>query len=373
MMKCFPLQLLAFCLMIGLTVVPSAQAQSLPDAKLQAIEQMLAEKMAEDQIPGLSIAIVMEGQVAWSKGYGMADLENQVPAKPTTAYRTASIGKTITATAVMQRVERGAIDLDAPIQRYCPRFPEKRWPITARHLLSHTSGIRHYGGPNNEQELFNTKHYDNVGEALEIFENDSLLFEPGTAHQYSTFGYNLLGCVVEGASGTDFMSYLRQHIFEPAAMTATRDDDPSAVIPNRAAGYLMSEEGTLQNARQVDMSSKLPAGGFITTAPDLARFAAAVMSHQLVSKATLEQMLTPYRLANGEVVDNGLGWGLFPDEMWYGEREAFHGGITPQVSGMLYLLPDRQFAVAIMMNLEGVSGRTGLAANIAKIALDLGS
>ncbi|HMB89346.1 MAG TPA: serine hydrolase domain-containing protein [Rhodothermales bacterium] len=370
-MKYLPLRLLAFCLTFSLTA--PASAQTLPDAKIQAIEEMLTQKMAKDQIPGLSIAIVMEGQVVWSKGYGLADLENQVPATPSTTYRTASIGKPITATAVMHLVEQGAIDLDAPIQQYCPRFPEKRWSITTRHLLSHTSGIRHYGGPRNEQELFNTKHYDSVGEALEIFENDPLLFEPGTAHQYSTFGYNLLGCVIEGASGTDFMSYLRQHIFEPAAMTATRDDDPAAIISNRAAGYLMTGEGTLENARQVDMSSKLPAGGFITTAPDLGRFAAAVMNHTLLSRATLEQMLTPYRLANGEVVDNGLGWGLFPDETWYGEQEAFHGGITPQVSGMLYLLPGRQFAVAIMMNLEGVSGRTGLAADIAKIALDLGS
>ena len=118
---------------------------------------------------------------------------------------------------------------------------------------------------------------------------------------------------------------------------------------------------------------KGPAGGFITTAEDLGRFAIAVMDHHLVSQPTLEMMLTPQQLPDGEVLGFGMGWGLFPGELWYGEREAFHGGGTPQVSAMLYLLPDRKFAVAILMNLESVSERTSLAAQIAKDVLDLGT
>lgn len=340
-------------------------------ATAEAVERLLVEKMAEERIPGLSAAIVVEGELVWSVGYGFADLEHQVPATANTAYRTASIGKPMTATGVMQLVERGMVDLDAPVQRYCPAFPEKRWPVTTLHLLGHTSGIRHYGGPRNEEELFNTVHYESVVEALEIFKRDSLLFEPGTAHLYSTFGYNVLGCVVEGASGEDFLSYMRTHVFEPAGMRRTRDDDPAAIIPGRAAGYVLTENGELENSRAVDMSSKLPAGGFITTAGDLARFAAAVMDGRLIEPTTLEQMITPVRLRSGEVVGYGLGWGLFPGEKWYGEREAFHGGGTPQVSGTLYLLPDRRFAVAILTNLEGVPGRTSLAAEIARVVLHL--
>lgn len=359
----------------ALIFTPQSRAQEaeLDEATVEAVEHLLMEKMSEERIPGLSVALVMDGQLVWSGGYGMADLENYVPATANTAYRTASIGKTMTATAVMQLAERGLIDLDAPVQRYCPAFPEKRWPVTTRHLLGHTSGIRHYGGPNEEAELFNTVHYDSIVEALDTFKDDSLLFEPGTAHQYSTFGYNTLGCVVEGASGQDFLSYMREHVFESARMESTRDDDPAALIPRRAAGYLLTENGELRNSRAVDMSSKLPAGGFITTAEDLARFAIAVMDHRLIQAETFEQMLTPVRLRNGEMVGNGLGWGLFPGEEWYGEREAFHGGVTPKVSGMLYLLPDRRFAVALLMNLEGVPGRTQLSANIAKVVLGLGT
>lgn len=358
----------------ALIFTPQSRAQEaeLDGATVEAVERLLMEKMSEERIPGLSVAVIKDGRLVWSGGYGMADLENYVPATATTVYRTASIGKTMTATAVMQLAERELIDLDAPVQRYCPAFPEKRWPVTTRHLLGHTSGIRHYDGPNEEAELFNTVHYDSIVAALDIFKDDPLLFEPGTAHHYSTFGYNTLGCVVEGASGKEFLSYMREHVFESAHMESTRDDDPAALIPRRTEGYLLTENAELRNSRAVDMSSKLPAGGFITTAEDLARFAIAVMDHRLIQAETFEQMLTPVRLSNGEMVGNGLGWGLFPGEEWYGEREAFHGGVTPQVSGMLYLLPDRRFAVAILTNLEGVPGRTQLSANIAKVVLSLG-
>ena len=216
--------LLIGLLVASLVCVPRvwAQASGLPQETVEAVEALLIEKMAGERIPGLSIAVVVDGALVWSRGYGTADLENHVPATATTAYRVASIGKTMTATAVMQLVEQGRIDLDAPVQTYCPAFPEKRWAVTSRHLLGHTSGIRHYGGPNEEAELFNTVHYDSVIEALDIFKDDPLLFEPGTAHQYSSFGYNVLGCVIEGASGQDFRTYLREHVFEPAGMASTR-------------------------------------------------------------------------------------------------------------------------------------------------------
>lgn len=356
---------------IALGLIATLAAQGLEGARLEAVEELITAKMAAEGIPGLSIAVVVDGELVWENGYGTADVENSVPATAATAYRTASIGKPMTAVAVMRLVEDGRIDLDQPIQTYCPAFPEKRWPVTTRQLLNHTSGIRHYGGPRNDQEIYNTAHYDGVAEALEIFADDPLGFEPGTAYQYSTFGYNLLGCVIEGASGSRYLDFMAKNVFQPAGMLRTREDDPSALIPHRAAGYTRGADGELRNSRWVDMSSKLPAGGFITTAGDLARFAAAFMSDRLVSRETVEAMLKPTRLADGEVVGYGLGWGLFPEETWYGQREAFHGGGTPQVSGMLYLLPDRRFAVAVLTNLEEVDDRVGFAGQVAKTVLGL--
>ena len=346
-------------------------AQSLPSEKIKQIEQMISAKMSKDRIPGLSIAIAVDGKLVWSNGYGLADIENFVPAKATTAYRSASIGKPMTATAIMQLVEKGKLDLDAPIQQYCKAFPQKQWTLTSRHLLTHMGGIRHYGGPNGEQESFSTRHYKTITESLEPFKDDPLLFEPGTEYRYSTYGYNTLGCVIEGASGTDFLTYMKENIFQPAKMNNTRDDNPSAIVPNRASGYILNDKGELINSRMVDMSNRLPAGGFITTSEDLVLFSVAVMENKLISKKTFEQMLTPQKTKAGQTVGYGLGWGLFPDEDWYGEKEAIHGGQSPGVSGMLYLLPNRRFAVAFQGNSENFSDRSDLAANIAKVVLDL--
>ncbi|MCB0595744.1 MAG: beta-lactamase family protein [Lewinellaceae bacterium] len=345
---------------------------SIPPEKVQAIEKLLSEKMSAEGIPGLSIAVVIDGQLAWSDGYGMAGLENAVPARPNTLYRSASVGKPLTATAAMRLVEEGKLGLDAPIQQYCPEFPEKRWPVTARHLLGHTSGIRHYGGPNQEEELLSSRHYDNIKEALDVFKEDTLLHQPGARYTYSTYGYNALGCVVEGAAGMPFMEAMNKYLFEPAAMLHTRADDPYLIIPNRADGYRHDEEGKLRKAYFVDMSNKMPAGGYLTSAEDLAYFAAAFMNGELLDRESMALMLEPQQTLAGDTIPYGLGWGLFPGEDWYGEREAFHGGITPGVSTVLYLLPDRRFAVAIMMNLEGVGDRVGLAAQIAKLVLELG-
>jgi CubicO group peptidase (beta-lactamase class C family) len=211
-----------------------------------------------------------------------------------------------------------------------------------------------------------------VDDAVQVFAEDSLEFEPGTAYLYSSYGYELLGCVIEGASGMTYIDFLTSRIFQPAGMQHTREDDPSAIIEHRAAGYLLTEDGQLKNCRQVDMSNRLAAGGFVTTAEDLAYFAAAEMDGTLINRESFEKMLTPQKTSDGTVIPYGLGWGLFPDELWYGEKEAFHGGSTPGASGMLYLLPDRKFAVAFMTNLEGVERRTELAAKMAKVVLDLG-
>jgi serine beta-lactamase-like protein LACTB, mitochondrial len=255
-----------------------------------------------------------------------------------------------------------------PIQKYCPRFPEKPWPISARDLLSHTSGIRHYGGPNEPAELFNTRHYDHVSDALDLFKDDSLKIRPGSDFLYSTWGYVTLGCLLEGASHEEFRALVRRAVFEPAGMKDTRDDDPRAIIPSRARGYVL-EGGELKVSRWVDMSSKLAAGGWITTAPDLVRFMNAWMSGALLSRASREAMLRPYKLPLDGTVDN-FGLGLAVDR-YRGMTIAAHGGGTPQVSAYIAFIPERKVAIAAMFNLEELPGarRAGLAWAIADVIL----
>jgi serine beta-lactamase-like protein LACTB len=348
---------------------PPAAPTTLTATQIAAIDALVTSTMAKHRVPGATFAIGLAGKVVWAKGFGTADLENNVPAGPDTAYRTASIGKAMTATAAMMLVERGKIDLDVPIQRYCPRFPAKPWPITARDLISHTSGIRHYGGPNEQAELFNTRHYDHVSDAIDIFKDDPLKQKPGADMLYSTWGYVTLGCVIEGATGVDFRTFMMRTIFDPAGMTRTRDDDPRAIIPNRARGYIV-EDGQLKVSRWVDMSSKMAAGGWVTTAPDLVRFMNAWMAGAFVSPATMTLMLTPYKLPDHNGTVDNFGLGLAIDD-YHGMRAGLYGGGTPQVSGHIFFVPEKRLAIAGLFNLEEIPGveRIVLSEAIADIVL----
>jgi CubicO group peptidase (beta-lactamase class C family) len=302
----------------------------------------------------------VDHKLRWSNGYGLADLENFVPAKAMTAYRLGSISKPITATAVMQLAERGKLDLDAPIQKYCPAFPAKQWPVTARLLLGHLSGVRHY---KNEAEFASTRHFNSVVEGLDMFKDDPLLFEPGTKYSYTTHGYAVLGCAVEGASGMRFEEYIRENVFKPAGMDRIRVDNVADIIPNRAQGYAKLQNGELRNSGLADTSYKIPGGGFISTVEDLAKFAIAMQTGVLVKKETLEQMWTSQKTRDGKVTGYGMGWSV-SERM--GMKEVSHGGAQQRVSTYLYTIPGKGLAVVLMTNLEGIGG--GLASLSRQIA-----
>lgn len=345
------LALVSLCCLLNLATA-QAPTEKLTQAQLQTIRSLIDKMMAAHKVPGASFAIGLNGQIAWSEGFGFADVENHVKASPYTAYRTASIGKAMTATAALQLAERHKLDLDAPIQKYCPRYPEKKYPITARDLISHTSGVRHYEGPNVDAELFNTRHYEHVSDSLDLIKDDPLKQQPGEDMLYTTWGYVVLGCVLEGATQQEYRALMRQIIFDPSGMASTRDDDPRAIIPNRARGYVF-ENGELRNSRWSDMSSKMAAGGWVSTAPDLVRFMNAWMEGHLVSELTMKQMLEPYKLLKGTIDNFGLG--LFIDD-YHGMKSGLYGGGTAQVSALIFFVPEKRLAVAGMFNLEEIPG-----------------
>lgn len=354
-------------LLLSFAAPGGAAAPSLNTTQVRAIRALVTKFLEGHHAPGATFAIGLDGRIAWTEGFGFADLENRVRATPNTAYRSASIGKPMTATVAMQLRERGELDIDAPIQRYCPAFPEKPWPITSRELLSHTSGLR---APNDDDELYGTRHFARVSDALTLFARDSLVLPPGTDFGYTTWGYVTLGCVLEGATGEEYRALMKRVIFDPAGMTSTRADDPREIVPNRARGYIL-EDGVLKVSRWTDMSAKLPAGGWLTTAPDLVRFMQAWMDGRLVSDSTRKLMLTPYRLpGKGGTVDGyGMGWFL---DVYHGMRAGLHGGGTPQVSGIAFFVPEKRLAVAGIFNLENLSGteRIQLAEAIADVVLE---
>jgi serine beta-lactamase-like protein LACTB len=331
----------------GLRQGQADAARPLPAPIPEAIASLVTEDMSRLGIPGLSIAVAEAGELRFASGYGFADVENEVPATTETVYRYASVSKPITATAALQLAERGRLDLDAPIWRYCSAYPPKPWTVSSRELLCHQGGVRSYA--HGEQAL--TRHFATVPEVVTVFKDDPLVFEPGTAVLYSTYGFCLLGCAVEGAAGRPFIDVLREEVFAPAGMTSTLVDDPRVLIPHRADGYVRTENGDLVNSGLADMTYKVPGGGLCGTAPDVARFGAALLSGRLLSRATLAAMLTPQKLRTGRITGYGLGLTV---GVHAGHREAWHIGGQERVSTLLYMRPDTGLSIGILSNLERV-------------------
>jgi serine beta-lactamase-like protein LACTB, mitochondrial len=320
---------------------------TLPPSQRALVEHAIEIALSRLGIPGLSAAVDLGPERVWTRGFGRADLERGVPATERTVYRLASISKTITAVAALQLAEAGKLDLDAPIQAYVPGFPKKQWPITPRHLLTHQSGLRHWS----VEEWTQTRHFPSLAAALEPIQDDPLLFEPGTRASYSSVGYTVLGRVVEGASGQDYLSYVRKNVFARAGMVDARDDDVRAVIPRRAKGYARDRAGRMRPSALSDTSGKLPAGGLVSTAPDLARFGGALLRGELVSLATVTRMCTAQTTRSGEAVSIGLGPRVTQHRA---QLECWQQGAQPEVSGLLYLRPSKGVSVALLCNLEGI-------------------
>jgi serine beta-lactamase-like protein LACTB len=357
-----------YTLLVLLFLAANLHAQTLAKEKQSQISQSVSDFMAATSVPGLSVAVVLNGQPVWSAGFGMADLENFVPATSSTLFRLASVSKPITATAILQLSERGKLDLDAPIQKYCPAFPKKEWPITTRELLGHLGGIRHYN-PDLQGDIpeDSARHFTSMEESLTIFENDPLVAKPGTKFQYSTYGYTVLGCVLEGASAQKYVDYVTENVFRPAAMNATRADDFFAIIPRRTRWYHKDAQGALQNAGVLDSSYKIPGGGWLSSADDLARFESAILADTLLKRSTRDVMWTQEKTTSGEQPNYALGWGLGKK---YGLSLFAHTGGQQGTSTCILLAPERAAGIVVLANLEGADV-AALSEKILGLALDL--
>src|SRR3954468_15782264 len=242
-----------------------SQPATLPrDARFDAARAQahaIACEQLSPNIPGFALAVAVDGKIVWSEAFGYADVEAQRRATPETQFRIGSVSKSLTADAVAQLYEAGKLDLDAPVQRYVPTFPDKGAPITTRLLGGHLAGIRHHKG----DEFTANKAFPNVTAGLSIFQNDSLVAPPGTRFSYSTYGFNLVSAVVEGASGESFLTYMSRHVFKPLGMKHTAPDKNDSAIVNRTRFYERTDSGQFVRAPTVDNSYKWAGGGFIST------------------------------------------------------------------------------------------------------------
>lgn len=316
------------------------------DLPIAEIERHIELQMKEQSLVGLSVAVGVDGQLVWTRGFGLADLEHDVPATEDTVYRFASVSKPITAAAVLQLAETGKVDLEAAVATYVQDWPEKRWPVTVRQLLCHQGGVRHYLETDPVQ---NVRAYATATEALHVFSSDPLVAEPGTEYSYSSYGYNLLGAVVEGGSGMPFVEYLKKHIFPSAGTQAMQDDASHRIVKNRARGYTRTG-GQVRNANLVDTSYKAGAGGLCGTAADLVRFAHAFRAGKIVPDEARDLAWTRQTIASGKETGYGLGWFVGADKS--GRRIVRHGGAQTGALASLVYFVDDEVVVAMLCNSE---------------------
>lgn len=350
---------------VSWAAVAQAQQHELSADKQRQIEGAVSRFMASTHVPGVSVAVVENGEYEWSSGFGLADVENNVPASEQTLFRLASISKPLTAVGTMELWERGKLDLDAPIQKYCPAFPEKSKPITTRELMGHLGGIRHYKSDSPEDlEVSNTRHFDNpIQGGIDFFKNDPLVAEPGSHFHYSTQGYTLVGCAIEGASGEKYTEFIRENVFAAAGMAQTQVDDRFKIIPYRTRFYSKTEDGSVQNADFLDASYKIPGGGWLSSAEDMAHFEVAILAGKLLKRSTLDLMWIPLKPSDGSKDSYGLGFGIGEKD---GIKFVAHDGGQQGTSTSFMIAPDQRAGVVVLTNMQGIDANE-LSTEIIKI------
>jgi len=330
-----------------------------------AVNRYLDAQRSKSKIPGYAAAIYAQGAPRWTRAAGLADRKANRPVRRDTPFRIASLTKTLTAVAVLQQVEMGLLNLEDEIQSHCPAFPAKAFPIKLVQLLGHLGGIRHYR-QNDPADVNNTVHYKSVSDALRKFSADPLLHPPDTKFLYSSYGFNLLGCAIEGASGMPYPDWMTNKVFATVGMCNTVPDNNRGLSLQRAQGYRKNSAGQIEDCLYVDNTVKLPGGGYVSTVDDLLRFVEGLYRQRLIRSELMDLMWTSGRTKMGRSTGYGLGWSLgrAPE----GDREIYHTGNQQGTSSILYLRPEHHFAFVWLTNLERVENRLAIARQIYRLS-----
>ena len=335
------MKLIPFYLVLSLLFINSCKTEN---TKVTEAGNYIQQLMEESQSIGWTVSVSVENEIVFSQGFGFGNYEQQVPVYPDkTKFRIGSISKSLTAAALGILIEEGKIDVDLPIQNYAPYFPEKEYVVTTRQVAGHLAGIRHYG----RNEFMSSKFYEDINEGLDIFMNDSLLFEPGTSYQYSSYGFNLLSAATEGAAGEEFLKYMQEKVFDKLGMTETVPDFNDSLIIYRS-GFYSFVEGKDINAPYVDNSYKWAGGGFLSTSEDLVKFGNAMLDNSLFSEKTKIELITPQKLKNGKSTEYGMGFFSGTDE--FGRSYYGHGGGSVGGCGNLIIYPEQKVVIAVITN-----------------------
>ncbi len=318
------------------------------EKEIQQADSIVTEFFSEHKLPGMSISVFKQDRMIWSKGYGYADVENSIPVDPSrTLFRIGSVSKTLTASGLGLLIQDGVLEPDDEIQEWVPEFPPKKYPITIKQVSGHLAGIRHYRG----DEFMNTKKYETVMGGLVFFKDDSLLFEPGTKYQYSSYGWNLISAVIEKAAQKPFLEYMESEVFSPLNMNNTLPDWADEDVPNRTKFYIW-RGGQNVEAPYVDNSYKWAGGGFIGTTEDLINFGAAHFDYDFLNEETQEVLITSLETSDGNSTNYGMGYSTLQHagNNWVGHSGGSVGGST-----MFLVNKEHRIVIAYTINRSGAS------------------
>jgi CubicO group peptidase (beta-lactamase class C family) len=340
----------------------------LVESKTDRVDKLFAEWGRADS-PGCALGIIQDGQFVYKRGYGMATLEHDVPITSWTVFRIASTSKQFTAMCIALLVEQGRIALDDDIHKYLPELPEYEYPITIRHLVHHTSGLRDYL---ELMELAGTRDEDfyTDDEGLEMLARQKALnFAPGEEYLYSNTGYYLLGIIVRRVSGQSLRAFAEENVFRPLGMANTHfHDDHTEIVARRATGYSPNEEKEKGGYRIDETTLNLVGdGGVFTTVEDLFLWDQNFYRNRLGlgGNALIRQILTPGTLNNGSPLN--YAFGLVAGN-YKGLRTISHSGGFVGFRAEMIRFPEQKFSVICLANLSTIDP-THLARQVADIYL----
>jgi CubicO group peptidase (beta-lactamase class C family) len=353
-------------------MVPSTAADSTVtryEAAIDKSRNLARAMLAAENVPGLSVAVAMNGEIAWAEGFGYADVERRTAMTPDMRFPLGSVSKTLTAVGVALLHDRGRLDLDAPVQTYLPAYPQKAWTITSRELMGDVAGVHCIRGDNNDLMPFG--RCASLGDAVAIFADEPLLFDPGTNYRFGTHGWILLSAVIEAAAAEPFGTFMRRDVFQPLGMTRTAlqgtglDDQ---VVSVYAARLGSRPSLGLQPASTPDYSCFAGAGAFFSTPSDLVRLASATMTPGLLAAGTIAMLQEPQRLKSGASTGFSLGWKVDETPLGGVTTRVLRHRATPFGSAILVtMFPDRQLAIAAAVNVSYLSAVDTFAGQVAEI------
>ena len=338
------IQVLLLVLFIQQTFLYSQNAPISIEEEIEKARFLITEHQKMTNIPGVQVALMIDGVLIWSESFGYADIAAKIPVTDSTQFRTASISKAITSIALGKLSESKQLDLDQPIRNYLPEFPERKFPVTARQLAASVSGIRHYNGTD---PLPNTKHYESVFDATEMFRKDELLFEPGTKYEYSSFGWVLLSAVMERAAKVSF-SEIMESMWQSLGMKRTAFDDIRYTSNLKTTYYVRGKNGKRTIAPFEDRSYMYAGGGYLSTACDLVNMGNQFIMDGYLSAATRQTLTTSYVLTNGDSTHYGLGWETGKSRL--NVPVIFHAGSMSSTRTHLVIYPDQRVVFAYLAN-----------------------